>query len=72
MINIDSITKRFPSVTALDGVSLEIPEKEFFGLLGPNGAGKTTLMSGNSCRMRSSASSPFSPGMAMSMSTISG
>jgi ABC-2 type transport system ATP-binding protein len=44
MINIDRITKRFPSVTALDGVSLEIREKEFFGLLGPNGAGKTTLM----------------------------
>jgi ABC-2 type transport system ATP-binding protein len=29
---------------ALAGVSLEIPEGEFFGLLGPNGAGKTTLI----------------------------
>jgi ABC-2 type transport system ATP-binding protein len=44
MIKIKNITKKFPSVTALDNVSLEIKEKEFFGLLGPNGAGKSTLM----------------------------
>jgi ABC-2 type transport system ATP-binding protein len=44
MIQIKNVTKRFPTVTALDNVSLTIREKEFFGLLGPNGAGKTTLM----------------------------
>lgn len=31
-------------VTALKGVSLDIPEGDFFGLLGPNGAGKTTII----------------------------
>lgn len=44
MISINNITKKFPTTTALDHVSLQIKEKEFFGLLGPNGAGKSTLM----------------------------
>lgn len=44
MISVKNITKKFPSVTALENVSVEIKEKEFFGLLGPNGAGKSTLM----------------------------
>lgn len=44
MISINNITKKFPSTTALDHVSLNIEEKDFFGLLGPNGAGKSTLM----------------------------
>jgi ABC-2 type transport system ATP-binding protein len=44
MISIKNITKIFPAVTALDNISLEIKEREFFGLLGPNGAGKSTLM----------------------------
>ena len=44
MISVKNITKKFPTVTALDNISLEINEKDFFGLLGPNGAGKSTLM----------------------------
>ncbi len=44
-IHIDNVKKRYGTLQALGGVSLEIAEGEFFGLLGPNGAGKTTLIS---------------------------
>jgi ABC-2 type transport system ATP-binding protein len=38
------ITKRFGSLTAVDGIDLLVRPGELFGLLGPNGAGKTTLL----------------------------
>ena len=52
-ISFQSVSKAYPSprgpqgstFLALDRVSLEVEEGEFFGLLGPNGAGKTTLIS---------------------------
>ena len=44
-ISVQQVAKRFGSVEALAGVSLEVRQGEFFGLLGPNGAGKTTLIS---------------------------
>ena len=44
-IRIHDLTKHFRGVTALDGVTFDVPQGSLFGLLGPNGAGKTTLFS---------------------------
>ncbi|MDF0726896.1 ABC transporter ATP-binding protein [Cytobacillus sp. S13-E01] len=39
---LQNVTKRFGNFTAVDNLSIEIPEREMFGFLGANGAGKTT------------------------------
>ncbi|MCP3741615.1 ABC transporter ATP-binding protein [Rossellomorea sp. BNER] len=41
-LSIEKVTKRFGKFTAVDDLSITIPEKEMFGFLGANGAGKTT------------------------------
>ena len=43
-IALESVRKSFGSHTAVDGVSLEIGEGEFFSMLGPSGCGKTTTL----------------------------
>jgi ABC-2 type transport system ATP-binding protein len=43
-IKAEGLVKRFGSITAVDGISLEVNEGEIFGFLGPNGAGKTTTI----------------------------
>lgn len=44
VIEVDSLTKRFRSFTAVNGLSMRVLDGEIFGLVGPNGAGKTTTI----------------------------
>jgi ABC-2 type transport system ATP-binding protein len=43
-LEVDSLTKRYGEVTAVDGLSLRVDAGEVFGFLGPNGAGKSTTI----------------------------
>lgn len=42
-ISVQSISKSYKNIKAIDAVSFEVKEGEIFGLIGPDGAGKTTL-----------------------------
>ncbi|MCV6585695.1 MAG: ABC transporter ATP-binding protein [Marinibacterium sp.] len=44
LIRFVDVTKRFGNFTAINNLSLDIYEREFFALLGPSGCGKTTMM----------------------------
>jgi len=44
ILEVRNVRKQYAAHTALDGVSLAVPEQSIFGLLGPNGAGKTSLI----------------------------
>jgi ABC-2 type transport system ATP-binding protein len=43
-VRVTNLIKHYGSLTAVDGISLEVHAGEIFGLLGPNGAGKTTTI----------------------------
>ncbi len=43
-IEVKDLVKKYDSITAVNGISLEVKSGEFFGFLGPNGAGKTTTI----------------------------
>lgn len=44
MILAQELVKSYGDITAVNGLSFDIPEGQFFGLLGPNGSGKTTTI----------------------------
>jgi ABC-2 type transport system ATP-binding protein len=43
-VEIDDVTKTFGPQTAVDGLSLRVPEQSIYGFIGPNGSGKTTTL----------------------------
>ncbi|WP_091063656.1 ABC transporter ATP-binding protein [Klenkia brasiliensis] len=43
-VRIEGLTKRYGSLTAVDGIDIAVAEGEVYGVLGPNGAGKTTVL----------------------------
>src|SRR6185437_6479214 len=44
VLEIDGLRRQYGNVTALDGLTFNVPAGQVFGFLGPNGAGKTTTM----------------------------
>lgn len=57
-VSLDDLRKVYPGsppVTALDGISLDIPSGLVYGLLGPNGAGKTTAIGVCTTKVRATA-----------------
>ena len=44
LVRFENVTKRFGAVPAVNALSLDIAQNEFFALLGPSGCGKTTLL----------------------------
>ena len=41
---VQNVTKKFKDFTAVDNVSFDVPDGQFFSILGPSGCGKTTLL----------------------------
>jgi len=44
LIQLDQVVKKYQNITALDHVSVAVPESAIVGFIGPDGAGKSTLM----------------------------
>src|SRR6187200_3262507 len=45
LLQVESLSKAFAGLHAVENVSVQVEEREFLGIIGPNGAGKTTLFS---------------------------
>ncbi|MEP2151143.1 MAG: ABC transporter ATP-binding protein [Roseobacter sp.] len=67
LISFKNVTKRFGDFVAIDDLTLDIFEKEFFALLGPSGCGKTTMM-----RMLAGFENPTMGSMFLSGQDIAG
>ena len=43
-VTVVDLVKQYSEVTAVDGISLQMPAGEFFSMLGPSGCGKSTTL----------------------------
>jgi branched-chain amino acid transport system ATP-binding protein len=43
-MSVEGVSKRFGGVTAVDGISIDVPKGAILSIIGPNGAGKTSLL----------------------------
>jgi len=55
IVEVENVSKQFGPITALAGVTLDVPSGIIYGLLGPSGSGKTTLIRLIAGAMRASA-----------------
>jgi branched-chain amino acid transport system ATP-binding protein len=67
LLRLDSVTKRFRGLVAVDQVSFAVPQGAIFAVIGPNGAGKTTLFN-----MIAGALAPTSGAIAFAGGAIQG
>jgi branched-chain amino acid transport system ATP-binding protein len=67
LLTLDSVTKRFRGLVAVDQVSFAVPQGAIFAVIGPNGAGKTTLFN-----MIAGALAPTSGAIAFAGGAIQG
>jgi ABC-2 type transport system ATP-binding protein len=65
MISVDNLVKSYGGVTAVNGISFEVPKGQILGFLGPNGAGKTTTMKILTCYMPQTSGSVSIDGMSV-------
>lgn len=56
VVGFTAVSKTFPGGKAVDAVSFEVREGEFFSLLGPSGSGKTTCLRDRDRRLRGATS----------------
>ena len=59
-----------PPITALDGISLDVPAGTIYGLLGPNGAGKTTAIGICTTKVRATGGSAQVAGLDVTTASV--
>ena len=70
MIEAKDLVRKYGELTAVDGVSFEIPQGQIVGLLGHNGAGKTTIIKMITGYLEPTAGDVFVDGLDISQDAV--